>query len=172
MKISFQIAACVLMLALIYTGKCEFAISETSPRMRFVTLMAAPVFVSAFAISTVICYYAKVNTVFSYLVDSLICLSLCGFVVCSYTPCKQAKPLCDAKWDEYDDELYLLNTPEYSEVFGEDDPADTDESMDSVTMPGNADVTLTYGEDDSCDSSDSSDSSDSESSSNGSNGES
>jgi len=124
LKIFFQSAGVVLMLAIVYLAKCEFEPNETTPRMRLITLMAAPVFVCAFALTTVICYYTKHTTVFSYLVDSVLYISLCGFVVSSYTPCKQAKPICDAKWSAYDDAVALLNMP-----VSEDDP---EEEIDSA----------------------------------------
>lgn len=131
LKIAFQIASLVLMLALVYLAKCEFDVSETDPRMRFITLLTVPVFVLAFAVPTIICYYAKVSTVFSYLVDSLLYLSLCGFVVSAYTPCKKAKPICDAMWNSYDEEVASLN-----QVVCEDDDCETDEGDGSSASDG------------------------------------
>lgn len=142
-KISFQIASIALMLALVYTAKCEFDIHETSPRLRIFTLLASPVFVLSFALVTVICYYSKVNTVFSYLVDALLYISLCGFAVCSYTPCKQAKPICDAKWSAYDDEVASLNMKKDDSEDAEDGEDNEDaEDGESYTEEINASVSF------------------------------
>lgn len=141
LKIAFQVASLVLMLALVYLAKCEFDVSEADPKMRFITLLSVPVFVLAFAVPTIVCYYAKVSTVFSYLVDSLLYISLCGFVVASYTPCKKAKPICDAMWSSYDEEVANLNEGacvdddleehEYSDEFTTDEPGGSENVKDS-----------------------------------------
>lgn len=137
-KISFQIASIVLMLALVYFAKCEFDIHETSPVMRTVTLLLTSIFVLPFAITTVVCYYTKVNTVFSYLVDALLYLSLTGFVLCSYTPCKVAKPLCDAKWLVYDEEVTKLNVGAQS--VDEDEEYDEEAEQNSADEPSDTET--------------------------------
>ena len=44
-------------------------------------------------------------------------ISLCGFVISSYTPCAKAKPVCDEKWREFDLEVAALNGKPFGEGF-------------------------------------------------------
>lgn len=132
LKVLFQLSSVVLMLSVVYTAKCEFKIHETNPRMRYITLALCPVFTLTFAVSTIICYYSQVSTVFAYLVDALLYLSLCGFVVSSYYPCAKAKPICDAKWGEYIDEIEALNGSPYGGDYSYDSSADNFMHSDAI----------------------------------------
>ena len=133
LKISLQLASIALILGIIYTAKCEFDINETTPRMRLITLMFTPVMVLSFAIPTIVCYYARVNMIFTYLIDALLYLSLCGFVMFSYMPCAAAKPICDEKWVEYDRQVDLINGKVTTEESSDEESSDEEPSDEAET---------------------------------------
>ena len=115
--------------------------------MRLISLMATPVVVLSFAIPTVVCYYARVNMIFTYLIDALLYISLCGFVMFSYMPCAKAKPICDEKWKEYDRQVDIMNgkavDEENSEDFSDsenDEEPKTEDSIEKTDTNANSDT--------------------------------
>ncbi len=84
-KIQLQLACVALSLALLYTAKTELDTNETSPRARTATLLAAPVFAISFSVAIVVSYYTKTYSDLSYLMDAVVLIPLCGFVLSSYS---------------------------------------------------------------------------------------
>lgn len=144
-KLALQFALVVTVFALIYTFKCEFAINETSPYQRLFFLLLCPIFAITFAVPVIIVYYAKIYTDFSLLADSLVLLSVCGFVLTSYTPCRIAKPLCDADWAEYDLKLeeHKLMKQKETDIDGEMPVQTLDSAAEDVSVPTDTDVEKT-----------------------------
>ncbi len=104
-KIYLQLALVSTALALLYMAKCEFRVCDASPRARLFSMLVSPLFSISYGIPMLVSYYTKVYANFSFLIDAILLLALNGAVLASYMPCRKARPIAEAEWEELDASL-------------------------------------------------------------------